>query len=296
MPFLIAAAALAALMLLYLFLIKPGPNDGRMGLFLGRCYAHRGLHDEAAGIPENSLAAFAAAADAGYGMELDVHLTKDGKLAVFHDDTLLRMCGVQGEIKDSTLAELQALTLAGTNQPIPALDELLRLVDGRVPLIIEIKGQSMNPEACRHVHAALQGYPGAYVIESFNPIYLRWWRKNAPEVLRGQLSANLLKEGAKDMRDRVQRWAVKHLLTNFLTRPDFIAYDHRDEGSLSFRLCRSFFKAVTVFWTIQDEATFQRVKGRCDAVIFEGFLPPKEFETCAGRRIRPDCVFADAFE
>lgn len=278
MPFLIAAAAFAALVLLYLLLIRPGRNDGRMGRFLCRAYAHRGLHDLSAGIPENSLSAFAAAADAGYGMELDVHLTKDGKLAVFHDDSLFRMCGVQGEVKEKTLSELQALPLAGTKERIPSFDGLLRLVNGRVPLIIEIKGQSMNPKVCRGVHDALQGYPGAYAIESFNPVYLGWWRKNAPEVPRGQLSANLLKGGAKSFSDRVQRWAIKHLLTNFYTRPDFIAYDWRDADALGFRLCRGLFKVAAVLWTIQDEAAFRLVKDRCDAVIFEGFLPPKESE------------------
>lgn len=278
MPFLIAAAALAALVLLYLLLIKPGRNDGRMDRFLRRTYAHRGLHDLSAGIPENSLSAFAAAADAGYGIELDVHLTKDGKLAVFHDDSLLRMCGVQGAVKDRTLSELQTLPLAGTKERIPSFGELLRLVNGRAPLIIEIKGQSMNPEVCRHVYDVLQGYPGAYVVESFNPVYLRWWRKNAPEVPRGQLSANLLKDGAKSFSDRAQRWAVKHLLTNVYARPDFIAYDWRDAGALGFRLCRGLFRAAAVFWTIQDEAAFLRVKDRCGAVIFEGFLPPKEIE------------------
>lgn len=276
MPFVIAAVVLAIAALVYLFLVFPGRNRGRMNPFLGRNYAHRGLHNIKAGIPENSLAAFSAAVEVGYGMELDVHLTKDRQLAVFHDDTLQRMCGVEGNVKERTLAELHNLTLAGTNEPIPAFEEVLRLVDGKVPLIVEIKGTSMNAEVCRRVYDVLKEYHGAYVIESFNPVYVRWWRKCAPEVPRGQLSANLLKEGAKDFRDRLQRWAIKHLLTNFLTRPDFIAYDYRDEKGLSFRLCRGLFKTAAVFWTVKDEAAYERVKHRCGAVIFEGFLPPKE--------------------
>ncbi len=273
MLFLIAAIFMAVLSLLYLLLIFPGRNTGKMERFLHRTYAHRGLHDDAAGIPENSILAFAAAVEAGYGIELDVHLTKDEQLAVFHDDTLTRMCGVQGNVKDRTLAQLQSLFLAGTKERIPSFDELLRLVDGRVPLIIEIKGQSTDAKVSQKVHERLQSYCGDYVIESFNPVYLRWWLKNAPDVPRGQLSADLLKKGAKGFRDRVQRWGVKHLLTNFLARPDFIAYDWQDAGGLSLRMCRSLFRSAIVFWTIKNQDTFNRVKSRCDAVIFEGFFP-----------------------
>jgi len=205
-----------------------------------------------------------------------VHLTKDGQLAVFHDDTLNRMCGIEGNVERKTLAELQALRLAGTSERIPAFEEVLKLVDGRVPLIVEIKGTSFNTGVCRRVHEALKGYHGAYVIESFNPVYVRWWRKNVPGIPRGQLSGDLLKEGAKSFKDSLQRWAIKHLLTNFLTRPDFVAYDWRDARGLSFRLCRGLFKTATVFWTVKDEKAFESVKDRCGAVIFEGFLPPIE--------------------
>ncbi len=273
MPYLIAAAVLAVLALLYLFLIAPAGNDGRMEKFLHRPYAHRGLHDLTAGIPENSLAAFAAAADAGYGMELDVQLTKDKKLVVFHDSTLSRVCGLPGDVKDKTLTELQSLTLLGTKERIPSFDDMLRLVSGRTPLIVEIKGQSLNPEVCRLVRETLRSYRGDYVIESFNPAYVRWWKKNAPEVLRGQLSCNLLRGGAKNLSDRVQKWAVTNLLTNFYTRPDFIAYGWNDSKNLSFRLCRGLFKANTVFWTVRTEETYRQVKDQCGAVIFESFLP-----------------------
>lgn len=276
MPYSIALAIMVLLILLYLYLIEPARNDGRMERFLYRPYAHRGLHDLSEGRPENSLAAFAAAADAGYGMELDVQITKDGKLVVFHDDTLTRMCGVEGYVKDRTLAELTSLTLAGTQERIPTFDEVLRLVDGRTPLIVEIKGLSGDMEVCRLVREALKGYRGDYVIESFNPYYVRWWRKNAPEVIRGQLSANLVKRGAQDPVDWLQKWAVTHLLTNFATRPDFIAYGWQDAWKLSYRFCRDLFKANTVLWTVKDEETYRNLKDSCGAVIFEGFLPPTQ--------------------
>ena len=275
MPYIIGAAILTALFLLYLFLISPGfGRRPQMKELFKVNYAHRGLHKLEAGIPENSLAAFAAAADAGFGMELDVQITKDGGLVVFHDYNLSRICGVDGEIKDMTVSELMLLPLCGTSECIPSFNEVLSLVNGKAPLVIEIKGESMDTAVCQKVHAALEGYKGAYVIESFNPIYLRWWRENAPQVLRGQLSANLLKEDVNGFSDRLKKWVIKNLLTNFYTRPDFIAYDWRDEKGLSFRLCRDLFKAPTAFWTVDKEETFQKLRLKCDTMIFEGFIPP----------------------
>ncbi|NLV86170.1 MAG: glycerophosphodiester phosphodiesterase [Clostridiales bacterium] len=277
MPYIIGVAVLAALFLLYLFLISP--NFGRrpqMKELFKFNYAHRGLHKLEAGVPENSLAAFAAAADGGFGMELDVQITKDGGLVVFHDYNLSRICGVDGEIKDMIVSELKLFPLSGTSECIPSFDEVLSLVNGKAPLVVEIKGESMDTTVCQKVYAALQGYCGDYVIESFNPVYLHWWRKNAPHVLRGQLSANLLKEDVNGFSDWVKKWVIKNLLTNFYIKPDFIAYDWRDEKGLSFRLCRDLFKAPSAFWTVGNEETFQKLKYKCDTVIFEGFLPSSE--------------------
>lgn len=273
MPYLIAALTLAAAGLLFLQLIKPARNQGQMDRFLHRHYAHRGLHNLATGIPENSLAAFAAAADAGYGMELDVQLTKEGIPVVFHDYSLSRMCGVSGAVKDMTFTELQTLALSGTEERIRSLDQVLRLVNGRVPLIIEIKGESPHTAICSQVHHTLRYYRGDY--ESFNPLYLRWWRTNAPEVLLGQLSARLQTDKGQSPMVRLQRWAITHLLTNAFTRPDFIAYNWQDTQNLSYRLCRHLWQAVTVLWTVDQASVFTEVSEQCHAVIFEGFLPPQ---------------------
>ena len=176
---------------IYLFMIKPACTRRADMAKYGKKFAHRGLWD--AESPENSLAAFRKAVDAGYGIEFDIHKTSDGKVVVFHDDTLIRMCGVDARVEDLTLAELRELRLLGTDQQIPTLEEMLALVDGRVPLLVELKGESVNTSLCPVADAILSHYKGDYIIESFNPLLVRWYKKNRPDVVRGQLFCNLNK-------------------------------------------------------------------------------------------------------
>ena len=129
--------------------------------------------------------------NAGYGIEFDIHKTCDGHVVVFHDDTLTRMCGVEGKVEQKTLAELKELRRLGTDQQIPTLEEMLALVDGRVPLLVELKGESTATGLCPVADAILSQYKGDYIIESFNPLLVRWYRKNRPNVIRGQLFCNL---------------------------------------------------------------------------------------------------------
>ena len=154
---LIAGAALAGSAAFAAFLVAPGKKDLKQRApFIGRNYAHRGLHRIDKSTPENSVAAFEHAARIGYGCELDVHLTADGQLAVFHDDDTKRVCGVPGRVEDMTMAELKQLRLAGTEYTIPTLAEALEAAHG-CPLIVELKrgGRSMRP--CRATPA-----PGAW--------------------------------------------------------------------------------------------------------------------------------------
>lgn len=139
-------------------------------------------------MPENSLPAFRAAAEAGYAVEMDVHLTADDRLVVFHDDTLERMCGVQGVIDDFTLAELRALRLGKTECVIPTFAEALEALGGRVPLLLEVKRGHDNRRLCALTLEALRTYTGPYCVESFDPTIVAWFRRNAPDILRGQLS------------------------------------------------------------------------------------------------------------
>lgn len=262
----LAAAATAA------FMIAPTKaTDSMKGPFDGENIAHRGLHKADKTVPENSLAAFRAAVEAGYGVELDVHLTADGELVVFHDDTLSRMCGVEGRVEDMSLAALRKLKLLGTEEGIPTLDEVLSVIGGKVPIILEIKRGGQNEELCLRVYEALVNYDGDVCVESFDPLIVRWWYKNAPEVMRGQLSCTAEKFG--DSTSVLNAFLVSNLLTNFLCRPHFIAYDICEEKPLTVRLCEKM-GAMKVAWTSHGYASEQT----SDTVIFEYYRPRKNFK------------------
>lgn len=268
--FLAAALLLAAV---YLFLIAPRlaarPDAAHL---LGWHYAHRGLHDNKTCAPENSMPAFRKAVDAGYGIELDVQLTRDRIPVVFHDETLERVCGVQGNVRDYTFEELQQFTLCKSDERIPLFADVLRLVDGRVPLIVEIKIHESASVVCSAADALLAQYKGAYCIESFHPAAVRWYKKNRPQIVRGQLSANFNKPGK---REPFVQTLVHYLLTNCICRPDFIAYDHRSKGNLSRLVCRRLFRALSVAWTIRSAKELDAAKNDFDLFIFEGFVPDK---------------------
>ena len=190
--YLLAIPAVAGI---YGFLVAPRMiNKPDVSVLKGIHYAHRGLHDNSSDAPENSMKAFRKAVEAGYGMEMDVQLTKDDKLVVFHDATLKRMCGVDGNVWDYTLEELQGFRLKNSEEKIPAFSEVLKLVDGKVPLIIEYKMDRPLTKVCELGNELLREYKGVYCIESFHPFALMWYRKHRPDVMRGQLSGNLAKE------------------------------------------------------------------------------------------------------
>jgi hypothetical protein len=267
----ISLGVLAFLLLAYIFMAAPsGRRKKTAEFFAGQTkYAHRGLHG--GGVPENSLAAFDLACKAGYGIELDVHVTADGELVVFHDDTLSRMCGVDEKTESKTLAELRSLTLGGTQEHIPSFREVLDLVDGRAPIIVEIKGTSMkNMRVCELTAEMLDTYAGAYCIEAFNPIFVSWWKKNRKHVVRGQLSNRMKKE------DSGQSPLVNFLLTNlmlsFLARPDFVAYCAGNRKEPSFRFAR-LLGAYPVGWTIRTEEDVEVCKKDFKAIIFENVRP-----------------------
>lgn len=261
---LIVLAVLAAVIL---FAVAPGhvPAE-KKAPFLRRNIAHRGLYSADQSVPENSLTAFRRAVESGYGVELDVHITADGALAVFHDDDLGRMCGVGGKPEDKTWTELAALRLAGSEETIPTLGEVLTVVGGKTPIILELKRGSRNTALCEGVYASLRDYAGDVCIESFDPFIVRWWRKNAPDRLRGQLSANYreMKKGTSG----INAFLLSRLLTNCLARPQFIAYGLCERKPLTVRLCERM-GVMRVAWTSHDE----RAEAVNDAVIFEHYRP-----------------------
>ncbi|MBQ3401177.1 MAG: glycerophosphodiester phosphodiesterase [Lachnospiraceae bacterium] len=283
---------LAALAVLWLLAIRP--NDGRQELmrpFTETYIAHRGLHtagntDEAAGnagrpasagsagepfVPENSLAAFRRAAEAGYGIELDVQLTADGQVIVLHDPDPARVTGVHGNVSEMTYAELSELRLGGTDERIPLFSEALALIGGRVPLVVEVKADGDPIRTAEAAAALLADHSGTYCVESFHPLVLVWLRKHCPEMLRGQLSTDFGKDGVP--LPAHQRGALTNLLVNFLARPDFIAYRHIHKNQLSYRLCRRLYRAVHAAWTIRSQDELDRARDVFHVFIFEGFEP-----------------------
>ena len=237
---------------------------------MGYYYAHRGLHDNNSDSPENSIPAFKKAIDAGYGIEFDVQLTKDRIPVVFHDDTLKRVCDTEGSAKDYTYAELQEFRLFDTNEQIPKLEDVLALVNGQVPLIIELKFPENPATVCQYADAVIQNYKGIYCIESFHPMAVKWYKDHHPEIVRGQLSSNFMK--SKESANASET-LVHFLLTNFLSRPDFIAYDHRYKNNLSRLACRHIFQSLSVSWTIKSQKELDACKNDFDLFIFEGFEP-----------------------
>ena len=214
----------------YLFLSFPSVRRHKdIKLIEGRFIAHRGLHDLTEGTPENSLSAFRQAVELGFPIEIDIHLTLDGEIVVFHDDTLDRMCGVPGRVEEKTLSELKALRLGNTNHEIPTLEECLKTVDGKVPLLIEFKCVSLKcAPLCKKADEILRGYSGSYLIQSFYPTVLRWYKKHRRDVCRGQLAESFKNAS-------FEKKMSGNMLFNFLGRPDFVSYKHTDAKNISRR-------------------------------------------------------------
>ena len=272
--FFIILAAVLVLALLWLVLLTPRRGAPGWEALAHVRYAHRGLHSLTAGRPENSMAAFRAAAELGYGAELDVHLMKDGSLAVVHDSCLKRVCGREAVIEELTAAELADYPLQGTAETIPLLEEVLEVFAGRRPLIIELKAERGNAAALTDaVMARLEGWQGTYCIESFHPAVLLRLKEKYPWVIRGQLSENFLRGGEVHGLSLPARFALTNLLTTGLTRPDFVAYRWQDRGNLSLRLMRGLYGVHEVGWTVRDHAVMDELAEDGVTSIFEGFVP-----------------------
>lgn len=261
----IAAALVLLCSAVYVFLLFPRPGaKRRFSPFLGQVYAHRGDFDNLR-VPENSLAAFRRAVKRGVGIELDIHLTADGEVVVFHDNDLSRMCGDPRRPEEMTATELCAMPLLDTGEHVPLLRDVLSLVNGRVPLIVELKGESADTALADAAMPILENYRGAYCIESFNPLLVARYRKLAPHVMRGVLVTKFKKDGE----DRgVLGWVLQRMLLNFLARPDFVAVRHVFGRYLPVRLCR-FFGAAAFAWTVRTKAEYAACRRHFDAFICE---------------------------
>jgi glycerophosphoryl diester phosphodiesterase len=253
------------------FLIAPGiANKRQKAPFQGRNFAHRGLHKYDKSVPENSLPAFRAAVDNGYGIELDVQLSADDQVVVFHDDSLERVCGMEGDVTDRTWTELSALRLCGTEERMPLLTEVFDIVAGRGPIIIELKRGMRNEDLCQKTLNLIDAYKGPVCVESFDPFIVRWFRRNAPDILRGQLAAPC--EDMAEVATRRNAFLLGNLLTNFIGRPQFIAYKI-GKKPFTVRLCEAM-GAMKVAWTSWDWTS----EDTSDAVIFEYYRPRRRFK------------------
>ncbi len=258
---------LALLCGLYLWAVMPRREAKTSIEPLKTDYAHRGLWGD--DIAENTMPGFMAADRAGYGIELDLQLSADGEIMVFHDDTLDRLCGRPERVSELTASELSWVGITGSCDRIPCFEDVLARIDTSTPLLIELKGY--DTELCEKLAALLDGYDGYYCVESFNPLLLNWFRKNRPRVLRGQLTANLLKINKKG--SFFANLLAMPMLLNFLSRPDFIASDIKWQRSIPVRLCTELFHAPLFLWTIRTNEEYTAARSAAVGRIFEHIDP-----------------------
>lgn len=227
--------------------------------------AHRGLHDKSH--PENSLSSFERAINAGYPIEFDIQMIADGTIVVFHDDSLSRLTDNDGYIKFLTKADLDLLSLSGSKEKIPTFEEALTFINGRVPILIEIKNQDKVGNFEKKVIEILSEYHGQFAIQSFNPFVLEYFYKHAPAIPRGQLAGYL----TSTKMSFFKRYAMKSMVANKkISRPDFISYEAK---YLPNRFVKKYKNLPLLAWTLKNQSDYLKVVKHCDNVIFEGFEP-----------------------
>lgn len=229
--------------------------------------SHRGYYDEK--LPENSIGAFEKAFKFKYAIELDIRLTKDNVLVVFHDDDLKRMCDVDGLVREKTYAELKNLKLKGIDTHIPTFEEVLKLTNGQVPLLVEIKdmGQKDNPMLCKLAGEMLEDYKGEFAIQSFNPWIVHFFKLNHPQMLRGQLVSKL----DNYQMNPIRRFILKNLLLMWWVKPDFI-----NSKMNHIPLLLKWWKKqgrVAISYVAKNEKEMIKALFFFDNIIFENFFP-----------------------
>lgn len=230
---------------------------------VNRLIAHRGYHNIKKGIPENSMLAFKEAIKNDLIIELDVHILKDGKVVVFHDDNIKRMTGIDRNIKDMNYGELKKIQLQETNQKIPLLNDVLELIDGKVPVIIELKYDVKCGILEKEVIKIIKNYTGEFAVKSFNPFAIRYFRKNFPEAIRGQLASNFKEKKML----KIKKIFLSKMFFNFLTKPDFISFDIRSLPNSRVKRLRN--NKLILGWTIRSKEDLEYAKSYCDNFICE---------------------------
>ena len=242
--------------------------------FKGTYFAHRGLFDNESNHPENSIEAFKTAVKNHYGIELDIQLTKDKKVVVVHDESLKRNCRIDKTIQECTYEELQKYPLFNSEATIPLFTDVLKTIDGKVPLIVEVKVGLDYLETTIEGQKILDEYKGDYVVESFNPSVPRWYKKHRKNVIRGQLAYNSLRDHQSKM-PYLMKFLLTNTLFNVFSHPDFIAYNCEEWHHVSNYICKYFYRLVMVTWTIKSQKDLNEKEKFFDLLIFDSFIPQK---------------------
>lgn len=265
----IVFAVLLVLTGLFLFLIAPRMTDKPdMSAFKGVKFAHRGYFDNRNNIPENSLLSFEKAIENGYGIELDVQLSSDGVPVVFHDADLERITGNTGKVWEYTAKQLGEMNLLGTDQTIPTLEQAMEFIGGRTPVIVEHKMDRVDTAVCEKSYEIMQDYTGNWCMKSFDPRAVMWYKSNAPQVIRGQLAQEYWKE--EKFKGDPLYTALSFLVSNVITRPDFISYKAADADNIALKICR-LMGADTACWTLRSPQEYAQAKDSFDMYIFDSF-------------------------
>ena len=264
----IIASLLVILVAVYFLILVRPPQKTKPQKELLCDYAHRGLHN-GKDAPENSLAAFEAACQRGYGIELDVQLSRDGKVMVFHDYTLVRMTGCDKKLAELDATELTKLTLGESDQTIPTFEEVLALVDGRVPLLVELKGENFDTSLCAKVAELLRGYKGDYCMESFNPLLIGNMKKEFPDAFCGLLYTNVCREKKKNS---LLNTLLTAMALNVVARPDFIAFNKADRDTFAVKVTTKFYKAPKFVWTVNKQEELDTAHKNGEYPIFENIF------------------------
>lgn len=255
--------AIGLILILYLICIFPGfGKRKKVAPFMEVHYAHRGLFNQEDAV-ENTIPAFKKAVEKGYGIELDVQLSKDGVPVIHHDRTFKRLGKDKRVLSEMTWSQIQEIELLDRGR-VPKLEDVLKLINGQVPLIVEYKvdEKTRDMHICEVVDPLLQAYHGLYCIESFHPYVVRWYRQHRPEVVRGQLSQTF-------QPSNLTYFILSSLLLNGWNRPDFIAYDKRTPNTVGRRLCRLLYGCPMAAWTIKSQEEWAQAKKSFDIAIFD---------------------------
>jgi glycerophosphoryl diester phosphodiesterase len=237
-----------------------------------RPVAHRGLHGN--GLIENTLGAARAATDAGYAIEIDIQLTADNEVVVFHDDTLDRLTDATGPLNGRTLAELKQFTILGSNERIPTLQEFLDTVQGRTPLVIELKSNWDGSELlAKRTAGILQGYEGPVAGMSFDPRVVIALRDHAPGLPRGIVAERYYDDPEWAPLGAKRKFQFGNLLHFHRTKPHFVAYYVRDLPALAPLIARYILGMKLLTWTVRTDAERAKARRWANQMIFEGFRP-----------------------